>query len=63
MVDTGNNRVLKFPSNSTNATYGTIVACVGSAGGGSNQLNTPRYVVVDRNEIVYVSDGSEQNFK
>lgn len=49
-----NNRILKFPMNSTNSTFGIVVAGIGS------QLNSPRGVIVDRNGIVYIADTSRK---
>jgi len=63
VVDSGNNCILKFPPNSTNATYGTIVAGSSSGGSSSNQLNNPWALVVDRNGILYISDGGTRKFK
>jgi sugar lactone lactonase YvrE len=63
VLDSGNNRVLKFPSNSTSATFGIIVAGSNSSGNGSNQLNNPRDLVVDSNEILYITDQSERKFE
>jgi hypothetical protein len=62
VVDSGNNRILKFPPNSTNATYGTVVAGSSSGGSGSNQLNDPRDLIVDMNGIIYISDGGMRKF-
>jgi sugar lactone lactonase YvrE len=63
VLDSGNNRVLKFPSGSTSATFGTIVAGSNSSGNGSNQLNNPRNLVVDSNEILYITDQCERKFE
>jgi len=63
VIDSGNNRVLKFPSSSTNATFGTIVAGSNSGGNGLNQLNNPRNLVVDSNGILYISDKSKRKFE
>ncbi len=56
VADSGNNRILKFPSGSTSATIGTIVAGSSSSGSGSNQLDHPRYLVADCNGILYIGD-------
>ena len=60
VVDSGNNRILKFPMNSSNATYGTVVAGGNSSGSGSDQLDDPRAVLVGSNGILYISDKSEK---
>jgi len=62
VLDSGNNRVLKFPPGSTNATYGTMVAGSSSGGSGLDQLNDPRSAVVDSNGILYITDQSERKF-
>ncbi len=62
VLDTGNNRVLQFPSGSTSATSGTMVAGSSSGGSESNQLNYPRYLVVDCNGILYITDSGERKF-
>ncbi len=62
VLDAGNNRVLQFPSGSTRATNGTMVAGSSSGGNGSNQLNSPRYLLVDCNGILYISDLGERKF-
>lgn len=60
VVDTGNNRILRFPPNSTSATNGTVVAGGNSGGSGMNQLNNPRSLLVGKNETLYISDGGER---
>ncbi|CAF1287798.1 unnamed protein product [Adineta steineri] len=57
VVDSGNNRVLKFPLVSTSATNGTVVAGGNGAGSGANQLKNPRSILVDSNGTLYISDG------
>ncbi|CAF1193263.1 unnamed protein product [Adineta steineri] len=56
VADSGNHRVLKFPSGSTNATYGTVVAGGNGAGSGANQLNYPRSIIVDSSGTLYIAD-------
>ncbi|CAF1044652.1 unnamed protein product [Adineta steineri] len=56
VADSNNNRVLKFPSGSTNATYGTVVAGDNGAGTGANQLNNPRSIIVDSSGTLYIAD-------
>lgn len=63
VADTGNNRVLKFPADSTSATYGTLVAGSSSGGSGLNQLNAPRALTVDNNGNVYISDAGKRKYK
>ncbi len=63
VLDSGNNRVLKFPSSSTSATSGIMVAGSNSSGNGLNQLNDPRGLVVDSNGILYITDKSERKFE
>jgi len=63
VIDSGNNRVLKFPSSSTSVTYGTMVAGSSSGGSGLDQLNNPRNLVVDSNGILYINDKSERKFE
>ncbi|CAF0822823.1 unnamed protein product [Adineta steineri] len=58
VTDNGNNRVMKYPSGSTSATYGIVVAGNNGAGSGANQLNSPRSIVVDSSGTLYISDGS-----
>ncbi|CAF4267236.1 unnamed protein product, partial [Adineta steineri] len=57
VTDTGNHRIMKFPSGSTSATYGTVVAGGNGAGSGANQLNNPRSILVDSQGTLYISDG------
>ncbi|CAF0889087.1 unnamed protein product [Adineta steineri] len=56
VADSGNNRILKFASGSTSATYGTVVAGGNGAGNGTNQLNNPRSIVVDSSGTLYISE-------
>ncbi|CAF0838807.1 unnamed protein product [Adineta steineri] len=63
VTDCGNNRVMKYPSGSTSATYGTVVAGGNGAGSGANQLNNPRSIVVDSSGTVYISDGSNNRIQ
>ncbi|CAF4200688.1 unnamed protein product, partial [Adineta steineri] len=58
ITDTQNHRVMKFPSGSTSATYGTVVAGGNGAGSGANQLNNPRSILVDSQGTLYISDGN-----
>ncbi len=63
VADSGNNRILKFPSGSTSANFGTMIAGSSSGGSGMDQLNDPRSVVVDNNGILYITDKSERKFE
>ncbi len=63
VVDTGNDRILKFPADSTGTTNGIVVAGGNSRGRESNQLAYPRYVVVDNNGILYITDAGERKFE
>ena len=54
--DQGNNRILKFPSGSTSATYGVVVAGGNGAGSAANQLNSPYNIVLDAQNNIYVAD-------
>jgi len=54
---------MKFPSGSTSATSGTVVAGTGTAGSAANQLNNPRSVVVDCAGILYITDAGNRRVK
>ncbi|GAB3558786.1 hypothetical protein GCM10027577_50380 [Spirosoma fluminis] len=56
VADSGNDRIQKFPPNSTSATSGITVAGGNGAGTGANQLDSPLGVVVDGQGYVYVAD-------
>ncbi|CAF4187301.1 unnamed protein product, partial [Adineta steineri] len=58
VADSNNHRVMKFPSGSTSATYGTVVAGGNGAGSGANQFNSPRSILVDSSGTLYISDGN-----
>jgi len=53
LSDFNNNRVLLFPSNSTNF---TIVAGTGVPGSNNNQLNNPCGIFVNQNGTIYIAD-------
>ncbi|CAF0809794.1 unnamed protein product [Adineta steineri] len=57
VTDNDNQRVMKYPSNSTSATNGTVVAGGKGAGSGANQFNRPRTILVDSQGTLYISDG------
>lgn len=63
--DSGNHRIMRFPSGSTSGTLGTVVAgsASGSSGSTSSLLDNPRNTVVGNGGIVFVVDASERNFK
>ncbi|CAF0891836.1 unnamed protein product [Adineta steineri] len=63
VADSGNNRVMKFPSGSTSATYGTVVAGSNSGGSGANQLSNPRYIIVDSSGTLYIADGNNNRIQ
>ncbi|CAF1064143.1 unnamed protein product [Adineta steineri] len=56
VTDQNNYRIMKFPSGSTSATYGTVVAGGNGGGGAANQLNSPRSIVVDSSGSLYIGD-------
>ncbi|CAF0996966.1 unnamed protein product [Adineta steineri] len=63
VADSSNNRVLKFPSNSTSANYGTVVAGGNGPGIGANQLNDSRSIVVDSNGTLYIADAGNNRIQ
>ncbi|CAF4138493.1 unnamed protein product [Adineta steineri] len=63
VADSGNNRIMKFPSNSTNATYGTVVAGGHGAGNGGHQLNDPRSIIVDSSGTLYIADANNNRIQ
>jgi gliding motility-associated-like protein len=56
VTDVGNNRIQKFPPNSTSATNGITVAGGNGQGSAPNQFNSPGCVWVDGNGYIYVVD-------
>ncbi|CAF1359271.1 unnamed protein product, partial [Adineta steineri] len=56
VTDQNNYRIMKFPSGSTSATYGTVVAGGNGVGSGANQLHSPRSIVVDSSGTLYITD-------
>ncbi|CAF1094651.1 unnamed protein product [Adineta steineri] len=63
VTDNGNYRVMKYPSGSTSATYGTVVAGGNSVGSAANQLNNPRSVLIDSSGALYIADGSNNRIQ
>ena len=62
VADYDNDRIMRFPANSNNTTYGTVVAGGNGPGFALNQLDAPRSVVVDQNGILYITDQGEKSF-
>jgi len=56
VADPSNNRVMRFPPNSTSFTNGVIVAGGNGAGNAANQLDAPYFIYVDSSDDLYVSD-------
>lgn len=56
VADWVNQRVQKFPANSTSATNGITVAGGNGAGSAANQFQLPRHIYVDNNSNLYVVD-------
>ena len=56
VADAGNNRIQKFPKNSTNTTLATTVAGGFGSGNNSNQLNDPSDMIIDQYETIYITD-------
>lgn len=54
--DAANNRIQRFPPNSTNITPGVTVAGGNGAGNASNQISNPFHVFVDDSLSVYIAD-------
>ena len=54
--DNENNRVMRFPWNSTNGTTGVVVAGTGVGGIEATQLNGPRGVFVTDDGTLYIAD-------
>ena len=54
--DTSNNRVLRFPPNTSSGISGTIVAGNGTAGSSNTQLNGPFAVFIDDARTLYIAD-------
>ena len=60
VADSDKNRIIKFPSGSTSATSGTVVAGIVYTGSAANQLNNPTNVVVDCSGILYITDAGKR---
>ncbi|CAF1340167.1 unnamed protein product [Adineta steineri] len=63
VADSGNYRIMKYPSGSTGSTTGTVVAGGNGAGSGVNQMNGPRNMVVDSNGNLYIVDGGNSRIQ
>jgi sugar lactone lactonase YvrE len=63
VADAGNNRIQKFPPNSTSATNGTTVAGGNGAGAAANQLSYPVSVCVSAGGTLYVADQGNQRIQ
>ncbi|CAF0810347.1 unnamed protein product [Adineta steineri] len=63
VADSGNNRIMKYPSGSTSATYGTVVAGGNGPGSGANQVNYPRSITVDSSGTLYVADSNNNRIQ
>ena len=64
VADNGNERILKFPSNSTSSTNGIIFAGGNGGGSNANQLNYPQFITFDSDDNIYVADhGKERILK
>ncbi len=59
VTDTGNNRVQKFsPDGNHLQTWGNIYPENGSDFNGINEFYLPRYIAIDKNDTIYVSDSN-----
>ncbi len=56
LADINNNRIRKFPANSSSSSSGTTVAGTGVGGSGADQLYNPYGMFVTADGTVYVSD-------
>ncbi|CAF1603685.1 unnamed protein product, partial [Didymodactylos carnosus] len=63
VADTNNHRIMKFPPGSTQSSNGVVVAGNNIAGNGTNQLNGPRDVIVDKSGNIYIADGSNNRIQ
>ena len=61
--DGSNNRVLRFPPNSSNGTSAVIVAGTGTSGSWAAMLNSPRGIFVDDDFTLYVADASNDRIQ
>ena len=61
--DTANNRVLRFPPDSTSGTNGVVVAGTGISGTGPSQLNAPYGIFVDDGQNIYIADTSRHRIQ
>ena len=56
VADAGNNRIQKFPKNSTSASLASTVAGGFGSGNSSNQLNNPSDMIIDQYGTIYITD-------
>lgn len=63
VADKNNNRIQKFPPNSTSATNGVTVAGTGLDGSAANELNYPTGVAVDQAGNVYIADATNHRIQ
>lgn len=61
--DCYNHRVLKFSANSTNTTFGSLVAGNGVSGSGANQISNAEGITVDANGVLYIADAGTYYYK
>ena len=61
--DAGNNRIQKFPPNSTSLTSGTTVAGTGTSGSGSTQLSAPTGLFIDGRGNIFVADNGNHRIQ
>ena len=63
IVDGSNNRIQRFPANSTNSTFGITVAGGNGAGANANQFSNPQGIAFDATGNMYIVDGSNNRIQ
>lgn len=63
VADKNNNRIQKFPPNSTSATNGITVAGTGWAGSAVYELNYPTGITIDKGGNAYIADATNQRIQ